>query len=182
MDFINLPQIIRSDEARKNMPSSLNENDIPMVVYALSQPIRSRILNYKKFVSQLDLDAFNNDNTAHNLLGNCVFVSTLRRAQRGEFLAAFAALPYSILSISRSIRSDDSAVGCPPIIRRLSHNQVIVISGCLQARESKLKQSNEPVARTCASLHAVVEAGSEFAMENPVDQGDLSQPELLIYP
>ena len=62
MDFINLPQIIRSDEARKNMPSSLNENDIPMVVYSLSQPIRSRILNYKKFVSQLDLDAFNNDN------------------------------------------------------------------------------------------------------------------------
>ena len=31
-------------------------------------------------------------------------------------------------------------------------------------------------------MHAVVEAGSEFAMENPVDQGDLSQPELLIYP
>ena len=43
------------------MPSSLSENDIPMVVYSLSQPIRSRILNYKKFVSQLDLDAFNNN-------------------------------------------------------------------------------------------------------------------------
>ena len=30
-----------------------------MVVYSLSQPIRSRILNYKKFVSELDLDGFN---------------------------------------------------------------------------------------------------------------------------
>ena len=62
MDFINLPQIICSDGAIKNMPSSLSEKDIPMVVYSLSQPIRSRILNYTKFVSQLDLDAFNNDN------------------------------------------------------------------------------------------------------------------------
>ena len=44
------------------MPSSISENAIPMVDYSLSQPIHSRILNYKKFVSQLDLDAFNNDN------------------------------------------------------------------------------------------------------------------------
>ena len=133
-------------------------------------------------VSILDNDAFNNDDTAHNLPGSCMFVSTLRRTQCGKFLAAFAALPYSILSISRSIRSDDSADGCLPIIRRLSHDQVIAMSGCLQTREGKLKQSNEPVTRTCASLHAIVEAGSEFAMENPADQGNLSHLELLIYP
>ena len=43
MDFINLPQIIRSDGAIKNIPSSLSENYIPMVVYSLSQPIRFTI-------------------------------------------------------------------------------------------------------------------------------------------
>ena len=59
MDFINLPQIIRSKEAKDSMPSILNDDDIPMVVYSLSQPIRSRILNYKNFVSELDLDGFN---------------------------------------------------------------------------------------------------------------------------
>ena len=59
MDFINLPQIIRSKEAKDSMPSILNDDDIPMVIYSLSQPIRSRILNYKKFVSELDLDGFN---------------------------------------------------------------------------------------------------------------------------
>ena len=59
MDFINLPQIIRCDDSKKNMPSCLVETDIPMVVYSLSKPIRSKILNYTKFVAELDLDAFN---------------------------------------------------------------------------------------------------------------------------
>ena len=58
MDFINLPQIIRSKHAKENMPSVLTDEDIPMVVYSLSQPIRSRILNYKKFVTELNLDQF----------------------------------------------------------------------------------------------------------------------------
>ena len=58
MDFINLPQIIRSKHAKENMPSVLTDEDIPMVVYSLSQPIRSRILNYKKFVTELDLDHY----------------------------------------------------------------------------------------------------------------------------
>ena len=32
-----------------------------MVVYSLAQPIRSKILNYKKFVKELDLDRFKED-------------------------------------------------------------------------------------------------------------------------
>ena len=36
----------------------MTDEDIPMVVYSLSQPIRSRILNYKKFVTELNLDQF----------------------------------------------------------------------------------------------------------------------------
>ena len=66
MDFINLPQIIRSKEAKDSMPSILTDDDIPMIVYSLSQPIRSRILNYKKFVSELDLDVFCKNNDSIN--------------------------------------------------------------------------------------------------------------------
>ena len=43
MDFINLPHIIRSKHAKENMPSVLTDEDIPMVVYSLSQPIRSKL-------------------------------------------------------------------------------------------------------------------------------------------
>ena len=32
------------------MPPVMEDGDIPMVVYSLSQPIRAKILNYKKFV------------------------------------------------------------------------------------------------------------------------------------
>ena len=46
------------------MPSILNDDDIPMVGYSFSQPVRSRILNYKKFVSELDLDGFNENKDA----------------------------------------------------------------------------------------------------------------------
>ena len=44
------------------MPPSLSDEDIPMVVYSLSDPIRSKILNYKKFVKELNLDRFKEDN------------------------------------------------------------------------------------------------------------------------
>ena len=45
------------------MPPALSEDDIPMVVYSLSQPIRSKVLNYKKFVKELDLDRFKEDSS-----------------------------------------------------------------------------------------------------------------------
>ena len=61
LDFINLSQLIRSNHSKDNMPPSLSDEDIPMVVYSLSQPIRSKILNYKKFVTDLDLDRFKED-------------------------------------------------------------------------------------------------------------------------
>ena len=40
----------------------MQPEDIPMVVYSLSETTRSKILNYKKFVTkELDLDAFSKD-------------------------------------------------------------------------------------------------------------------------
>ena len=41
--------------------NAIDKDDIPMVVFNLSQPIRSTILNYNKFVSNLDLVKFQND-------------------------------------------------------------------------------------------------------------------------
>ena len=62
LDFINLPKILRSDTVKGNSPHLMEETDVPMVVYSLSQPIRSKVFNYKKFVKNLDLDLFCRDN------------------------------------------------------------------------------------------------------------------------
>ena len=64
LDFINLPQILRSDDVLKNCPSYLDQSDLPMIVYTLNKPIRSKIFNYHKFVQELDIDKFVNDNTS----------------------------------------------------------------------------------------------------------------------
>ena len=58
MDFINLPQILRSDIIKECIPTDMADDEIPMVVYRLTDPIRSTILNYSKFVSSLNLNAF----------------------------------------------------------------------------------------------------------------------------
>ena len=55
MDFINLPKVLRNQDVLEAGQNIIEEEDIPMVVYNLSQPIRSTILNYNKFVSNLDL-------------------------------------------------------------------------------------------------------------------------------
>ncbi len=58
LDFINVPSILRSETVKQNTPPRLTDLDIPMVVFSLSKPIRSSLLNYKQFVSQLNLDSF----------------------------------------------------------------------------------------------------------------------------
>ena len=59
LDFINVPQVLRSKETLASTPPLIEPDDIPMVVFKLSKPIRSQIFNYKKFVSkELDLDKF----------------------------------------------------------------------------------------------------------------------------
>ena len=133
-------------------------------------------------VSALDNDASNGGNAAHDILDNAVFESTLRRAQRGEFLAVFAAPPCSTFSISRFYRSNTSSDGGPPVIRRRSNGQVTGIAECPPAHRRELKRANELVARTCSILHAAAESGSEFAMENPADHGDVKQPEYFTDP
>ena len=58
LDYINLPQILRSNEVKSNIPDLMEVLDIPMIVHCLKPSIRSRVLNYKKFVKNLDLKSF----------------------------------------------------------------------------------------------------------------------------
>ena len=62
LEFINLPKILRSETVKGNSPHLMEETDVPMVVYSLSQPIRSKVFNYKQFVKNLDLDLFCRNN------------------------------------------------------------------------------------------------------------------------
>ena len=61
LDYINLPSILRQPEIINNCPFNINEKDIPMVVYSLSQPVRSKIFNYHTFVNNLNLNEFVNN-------------------------------------------------------------------------------------------------------------------------
>ena len=54
------------------------------------------------------------------------------------------------------------------------------IIDCPPAHRREVKRSNELVARMCAILHAAVESGSEFAMENPADRGNVQNLETFI--
>ena len=60
-DFINLQQILNSKESKENRPTLMEEEDIPKVVYSLTDTVRPKILNYNKFVDALDLTEFDKD-------------------------------------------------------------------------------------------------------------------------
>ena len=42
-------------------PEGLSSEDIPMVIFSLTEPIRSKIFNYNKFVSSIDFNQAIND-------------------------------------------------------------------------------------------------------------------------
>ena len=62
-DFINLPKLLRHRDVLDVISNSpdLTEEDIPSVVYTLTDPIRRKIFNYNKFVASLDLDQAHNN-------------------------------------------------------------------------------------------------------------------------
>ena len=63
LDFINLSKLLRSPVAIACLPPQMQKSDIPMIIYSLNQPIRSKIFNYNNFIKSLDLNKFidNND-------------------------------------------------------------------------------------------------------------------------
>ena len=62
IDFINLQRILRNKDVVNALPRNLRK-DSPMVVSRLSNTIRSKLFNYKKFVQSIDVNSFLNDNT-----------------------------------------------------------------------------------------------------------------------
>jgi len=61
MDFINIHKIMRDKDTIDALPQDLS-NDIPTIIYQLTDSIRSKLFNYKEFVQTLDVDAFIEDN------------------------------------------------------------------------------------------------------------------------
>ena len=53
LDFINLPQILNSDEVTRSLPDNDKDDNIA-VFFKLRPPIRSKILNYRQFVTTDD--------------------------------------------------------------------------------------------------------------------------------
>ena len=64
LDFINLSKLLRSPAAMTSLPPQIDKTEIPMIVYTLNQPIRSKIFNYNDFIKSLDLNEFVNDNAS----------------------------------------------------------------------------------------------------------------------
>ena len=62
LDFINIHKIMKDKDVRNALPLNLRD-DTPTIVYELTDTIRSKLLNYKKFVQSIDVDAFLSDNT-----------------------------------------------------------------------------------------------------------------------
>ena len=65
VELINVPNILHSPLLLSSFPNKLvnNEYVVPTVVYNLEDSIHSKIFNYNKFVSKLDLNAFLRDET-----------------------------------------------------------------------------------------------------------------------
>ena len=62
LDFINIQHILRDKDVRGALPLHL-KNDSPTVIYQLTDTVRSKLFNYKKFVQSLDVDTFLSDNS-----------------------------------------------------------------------------------------------------------------------
>ena len=61
---VNLSSILQHREVLESVPSIAKSFKIPTVVYILDPPTGSKILNFNKFVSSLDVDSFLQDPTS----------------------------------------------------------------------------------------------------------------------
>ena len=61
IEMINLPSILHDKEVIRSVPSFAKTFTPPTVVFSLNPPIRSKIFNFNKFVTTLDVEAFLQD-------------------------------------------------------------------------------------------------------------------------
>lgn len=64
VESVNLSSILHDSEVLETIPSVAKSFTPPTVVYSLESPISSKIFNFNKFVSSLDVDSFLKDNTS----------------------------------------------------------------------------------------------------------------------
>ena len=62
IEYINVSRIFHEQSVKSALPNHINF-DTPTVVYNLESPIYSKIFNFNKFVSQLDINEFLKDNS-----------------------------------------------------------------------------------------------------------------------
>ena len=113
---------------------------------------------------------------SHDVLVDTFYSDLLRRAQRGEFLAAWAAPPCSTFSVARFRRM----AGGPLVVRRRPPDQMAQALDCPPKNRSEVRKSNELDNRTINILRAAHGAGSEFGIESPADHGDTDQLDLFV--
>ena len=56
MDFIDLPSIFRDKSVQSSIPNYFKNCEIPIICYKYNKPIRGAIFNFKKLVSDLDIE------------------------------------------------------------------------------------------------------------------------------
>ena len=64
IELINLPRIFNDSTVKEVIPNLPSKFEIPTVVYTLTETIGSKIFNFNKFVNNLDVNSFINDNTS----------------------------------------------------------------------------------------------------------------------
>ena len=85
--------------------------------YARPDGLVAELLRRGLSVTAVDSDAARGGDKRHDILLDECYESLLRRVQRGEFVAIFAAPPCSTFSVSRLIRSPTAKDGGPPPVR-----------------------------------------------------------------
>ena len=57
IDFINLPSIFQDKSVTSSIPDYFQNSEPPVICYKYNKPIRNKIFNFNKLVSDLDIDA-----------------------------------------------------------------------------------------------------------------------------
>ena len=113
----------------------------------------------------------------HDLLNDAYFVSLLKLIQSGHYRAIFAAPPCSTYSVSRFFDAPQGTDSAPPVVRSRKH--ILGLPDVPKAHSKELRQANEVTRRPCVLLLAAHRSGADFAIENPADRGDASDPLLF---
>ena len=91
LDFIQLNQILRKESVKSTLPNSLQNDEVPSVVYNLGNTTRKKILNYKNVVNSINLNdldtygtglincdcqqsSFRDENHGHIITGDLRFI------------------------------------------------------------------------------------------------------------